>query len=316
MEELQRTQSSTSLEQVAQAVLNRVAERTRGDYRRALLGSTGKRATGAEPLGFLPWIVEQRAVINRYTVNTYIAYLKESGTTISSINQRLSAIRHLVKEAAESGWLDPVIAATIKAINDLKAPSRKLGNWLTIRQAEQMLNAPLADTFKGLRDRAVLAILLGAGLRRTEVASLTVEHFQQREGRWVILDLVGKGSKTRTIPIAGWVKARVDAWLDCAGINSGVLFHRIRRGGHVSNEGMTAQAIWEIVQEYAPVPNLAPHDLRRSFAKLARRDGAPLEQIQLCLGHESLDTTRKYLGSELDLQQSPSDYIRFNLEED
>ena len=63
----------------------------------------------------------------------------------------------------------------------------RLGNWLSIRQAQTLLNAPDATTTKGLRDRAILAVLLGCGLRRSEVAALTVPHVQQRDGRWCIV---------------------------------------------------------------------------------------------------------------------------------
>ena len=73
---------------------------------------------------------------------------------------------------------------------------------------------------------------------------------------------------------------------------------------------MTAQAIWNVVQRYSPVDNLAPHDLRRTFAKLAHKGGCPIEQIQLSLGHASIQTTERYLGVEQNLQNSPSDYIR------
>jgi site-specific recombinase XerD len=67
-----------------------------------------------------------------------------------------------------------------------------LANWLSIRQAQMLLNAPDVSTNKGLRDRVILAVLLGCGLRRSEVAALTFGHIRQRDGRWCIVDLVGK----------------------------------------------------------------------------------------------------------------------------
>jgi hypothetical protein len=88
----------------------------------------------------------------------------------------------------------------------------RLGNWLSVKEAQTLLNTPDVTTTKGLRDRAILAVLLGCGLRRSEVAALTMGHVQQRDGRWCIVDLVGKNGRVRTIPMPTWVKVAQDAW--------------------------------------------------------------------------------------------------------
>ncbi|MCB0161898.1 MAG: tyrosine-type recombinase/integrase, partial [Caldilineaceae bacterium] len=82
-------------------------------------------------------------------------------------------------------------------------------------------------------------------------------------------------------------------------------------GGH-----LTPQAIWKTVAQYAPIENLAPHDLRRTYAKLAKRGGATVDQIQFNLGHASRETTARYLGETLDLQQMPSDFIQLDISSD
>ena len=79
-----------------------------------------------------------------------------------------------------------------------------------------LLSMPDVETLKGLRDRAIVAVRLGCGLRRSEVIALRMEHVQQREGRWVIVDLVGKGNRVRTVPMPAWAKAAPDAWTDAA----------------------------------------------------------------------------------------------------
>lgn len=114
-------------------------------------------------------------------VNAYIAYLKDQGVTDSSINQRLAAIRKLAAEAADNGMIDHTAASNIKSIKNIPIRGKKIGNWLTKAQAEAMIAAPALATRKGIRDRAILAVMLGAGLRRDEVVRLDVEHFQQRE---------------------------------------------------------------------------------------------------------------------------------------
>lgn len=282
-------------------VLDTVSERSKRDYGRALKD-------------FMAWYVSTgQTQLNKAAVNAHVAYLKAQGVTDSSINQRLAAIRKLANEAADNGLIDENVAQAIGRVDNIKIQGKKLGNWLTRDQASAMLNAPDTSTVKGLRDRAILGLMLGCGLRREELTLLTVEHLQQREGRWVILDLTGKHNRTRTIPMAAWVKSLVDKWVQTAGITSGLLFRAIRRGGHIQDGGMTSQTIWYVVQEYAPVKRLAPHDLRRTFAKLADKAGAPLAQIQKTLGHASIQTTERYVGNDLDLQNAPSDYVKLDV---
>jgi integrase len=150
---------------------------------------------------------------------------------------------------------------------------------------------------KGLRDRAILAVLVGCGLRREEAAGLQVRHLQQREGR--------------SVPMPSWAKAVVDAWCQAAGITSGSIFLAVRRGGHVQHKAMTAQAIFNLVTEYAKQVGVtvAPHDLRRTFAKLAHKGGSPVDQIQLSLGHSSMQTTERYLGVDQNLHTAPCDQL-------
>jgi len=113
----------------------------------------------------------------------------------------MSAIRKLAAEAADNGLLAPELAAGISRVRSAKSVGIRVGNWLSVRQAQSLLNAPDVATVRGLRDRAILAVLLGCGLRRSEVAALTFQHLQQRDGRWCIVDLVGKHGRVRTAPM-------------------------------------------------------------------------------------------------------------------
>jgi integrase len=166
------------------------------------------------------------------------------------------------------------------------------------------------------RDRALLAVMIGAGLRRSEAAALTFEHLQQRDSRWVIIDLIGKGNRVRTVPIPPWAKVAVDAWAQTADLRRvGRVFRPIHKGGFINGEGMTAQAVRDVVKEYAGEigADVAAHDLRRTFAKLAHRGGAGLDQIQLSLGHASIQTTERYLGVQQNLTDAPCDRIGLRL---
>lgn len=278
------------------------------------LSSThSKRAYEKSLMDFFIWYeIQGKPALDRMTVQKYKAALIQTGLSPSTINLRLSAIRKLANEASENGLLDFVEASSVSRINGVKISGVRTGNWLTKNQAENIINSPDINTLKGIRDRAILAILVGAGLRRSEIVEITFDHIQQREGRWVIVDLMGKGNRTRTIPIPPWTKKLVDIWTEAAVINSGFIFRPINKGGNIQGNGMSSQAIYDVVSEYAQVckiPYIKAHDLRRTFAKLAHKGGAGLDQIQLSLGHSSIRTTQTYLGVEQDFSSAPCDAL-------
>ncbi len=257
-----------------------------------------------------------RPQLNKALVQRYSAELRDTGLSSSSINQRLSAIRKLAAEAADNGALDPQVASGIRAVKGARQEGRRTGNWLTREQAQQWLGAPDTRTLKGLRDRALLSVLIGCGLRRAEAASLSFDHVQQRDGRWVLVDLIGKRDKVRSVPMPAWTKAAIDAWSIQSGVADGLVFRAVNKGDHVMGEGITPQAIRNIVCDYAEKlkhKGVAPHDLRRTFAKLAHKGGSAIDQIQLSLGHESIQTTENYLGVEQDLTDAPCDHLGLRL---
>ncbi len=282
-----------------------------------LTSEHSRRAYEKALTDFLSWYKDQgKPGLTKVTVQRYKTVLQESGLAAASVNQRMSAIRKLAQEAADNGLVDQLMANGIARVKGVKSQGVRAGNWLTKEQAQALINSPDTNTLKGLRDRAILAIMIGAGLRRSEMAALTFEHIQQREGRWVIVDLIGKGNRVRTIPIPAWTKTAVDDWADVAGIHSGLAFRRINKGDRIMGESMTAQAVRDVVAEYSGRLGftVAAHDLRRTFAKLAHKGGAGLDQIQLSLGHASIKTTERYLGVTQDLTDAPCDRLGLKLE--
>lgn len=254
---------------------------------------------------------------SKATVMTWRVALEARGLGPVSINQRLTAVRKLAGEAADNGLLAPEMAFGIARIKGVASKGIRTGNWLTVQQAQALLNVPDATTSKGLRDRAVLAVLLGCGLRRSEVAALSMGHVQLRDGRWCIIDLIGKHGRIRTVPMPAWVKVAIGAWTNFAGITQGPIFRPINRGRRVHGAALREKVVWQLLQKYATaagVPGIAPHDLRRTCAKLCRAAGGELEQIQLLLGHASVQTTERYLGTRQDLVHAPNDGIKLNLQ--
>jgi integrase len=231
-------------------------------------------------------------------------HLESRGLAPGTINLRLGAVRRLAYEASDCGLLSADLAAGIRRVKGVKKVSVRLGNWLTAEQGQVLWQSPDPDRLKGKRDRALLAVLLSCGLRRHELAKHTFNHLQQREGHWAIVDLSGKGGHVRTVPVPDWVYGLVNDWAKSAGIDSGRLFRCVSSAGRAWGEGVTEKAVWHVVKEFAAkidAPKLAPHDLRRSCARLCRAAGGELEQIQFLLGHVSVETTERYYAQTVDM---------------
>ena len=278
-----------------------------------------KRAYERALVDFLEWWANDgKPPLIKATVQRYKAeVLETSGYSPATINLRMSAIKKLANEAADNNLIPQEQANGINRVKGIKRNGVRSGNWLVLKQAQALLNAPDISTLKGIRDRAILATIIGTGLRRSEVANLTFDMIQQREGRWVIVDMMGKGNRVRTVPVPSWCKLAIDEWVAAAGIPAdGFVFRPINKGGNLIGDRTTPQAIYRAVDTYAKklgYDNLAAHDLRRTFAKLAHKGGSPVEQIQLTLGHASLRTTEKYLGVEQDLTDAPCDRLGLKL---
>jgi len=186
---------------------------------------------------FVHWYCsEPRLALNRIVVTRYRMQLEQVHLAPSTINQRLAAVRRLAYEASDSGLLSPELAAGIKRVKGVKQLGVRIGNWLTAEQGRSLVEAPTMETPRGKRDRAILGVLLGCGLRRSELVHLKLQDLQQREDHWAIVDLVGKGGHVRTIPVPGWVKKRIDEWIQASGIASGRLFRSINKSGADSGE--------------------------------------------------------------------------------
>jgi site-specific recombinase XerD len=262
---------------------------------------------------FIEWYCsEPRLAFNKTVVTRYRIALEQRSYAPSTINLRLAAVRRLAYEASDCGLLSPDLAAGIRRVKGAKRLGVRVGNWLTVEQGKKLLAVHSGKHLRDLRNQAVLAMLLGCGLRRAELVAVKVEDFELREDRWVLADLVGKGRHMRTIPVPNWVKSAVDNWVNAAGLSAGTLFRAISKSGRVPGLGFTAKVIWSIVREAAKncgIGVIAPHDLRRTCARLCHQSGGELEQIQFLLGHVSVQTTERYLGCKQRLQNAVNDRL-------
>jgi site-specific recombinase XerD len=195
---------------------------------------------------FFAWFGEApRPGFTKATVCAWRVALEARALGAVSINVRITAVRKLAVEASDNGLLAPELAAGITRVKGVASKGMRMGNWLSVMQAQTLLNTPDITTSKGLRDRAILAVLLGCGLRRSEVAALSVNHVQQRDGRWCIVDLVGKHGRVRTIPMPTWVKVATDAWTLAAGVADGCVFRPVNRAGQAQGVGLSEKVVWQ-----------------------------------------------------------------------
>jgi integrase len=289
------------LEQAKSAVVN------------SLSSTSGQRTFDHAITEFVGWYCsEPRLAFNRTVVLRYRIHLEQRHYAATTINLRLAAVRRVAYEAADAGLLSPELAAGIRRVKGVRRLGVRLRNWLTADQGRRLLHADRPTTLRAVRDHAMLALLLGCGLRRGELLTLTLESLQQREEHWVIADLLGKGGHVRTVPVPAWVKDAVDAWVLAAGIARGRVFRAINKAGKVWGDGMTPKVIWELVKTaalHAGIEKLAPHDLRRSCARLCHLAGGELDQIQFLLGHVSIQTTERYLGCKQKLRVAVNDTL-------
>ena len=279
------------LEQSKAAVLN------------SLTSKSGQRTYDRAITDFVEWYCsEPRLAFNRTVVLRYRIFLEQKQYAATTINLRLAAVRRVAFEAADSGLLSPELVAGIRRVKGVRRIGVRIGNWLTAEQGKRLLAGADRNSLRGKRNYAMLATLIGCGLRRGELLGLRVDAIGVREEQCVIADLMGKAGHMRSVPIPAWVKAAIDVWTEASGITEGVIFRSINKAGRVWGNGMTAKVLWQVVRDAAGslgIAKLAPHDLRRSCARLCHLAGGELEQIQFLLGHVSIQTTERYYAQRM-----------------
>jgi site-specific recombinase XerD len=147
---------------------------------------------------FMTWLQQSsRPGFTKATVSAWRVSLEARGLSSSSISIRLSAIRKLAAEAADNGLLAPELAAGIIRVKGVKATGVRVGNWLSLRQAQDLLSAPDVDTMRGLRDRAMLAVLLGGGQRWRHSISLIFNNAMVDGALWISLVSTAASARPR-----------------------------------------------------------------------------------------------------------------------
>ena len=258
---------------------------------------------------------EQFGAITRAHVLAWRNQLEVRGLAGATLRRKLAALASLFDYLLERNTLiggNPVngVKRPKNESNEGKTPA--LGD----QQARALLEAPPPDTIKGLRDRAILSVLLYHGLRREEVARLRIEDIQERRGI-KHLRVHGKGSKIRYLPMHPAALERIYSYLEMAGHHlkeNAPLFLPLR--GRLTGAGLSADGIYLIVGGYAKaagihIEGLGVHGLRATAATNALENQADIAKVQQWLGHANISTTRLYDRRQSRPEDSPSYKVRY-----
>jgi len=246
--------------------------------------SENSLAAYAQDLQHLQEFLNERShdleLVSDQTLFLYLMYLRQKGLTSRSLARHLSSMRGFFAHAVAEGWLDVSPAELIEAP---KLP-RKLPDVLSRDEMDALLSRPDMETSLGFRDRAMLELLYAAGLRVTELITLTPLDYDPQSG---VLRVFGKGDKERLVPIHALAQDLLSRYM--ASIRPAFKpvkeFVFLNRSG----KGLSRQGVWKLIKRYALDAGIrkeiSPHSLRHSFATHLLEGGADLRTVQMLLGH-------------------------------
>jgi site-specific recombinase XerD len=285
---------------------------------RNLRSAHSRRAYAQSLRAFFAWVATPPAEVTTRQIIAYREVLQTNGKRAATVNRHLAAIRALYAAAFDEGLLTRNPAAGVKTLETGREGSTPA---LTREQVQAMLHAIDRTTLPGLRDYALLLLLVRTGIRREEATRVEVNDLQQQQGHWT-LRVTRKGGGPQLVKVPADVYRALSAWLDAAALREGVLWRSLTRTGrgramvYQVGPALTTDGILKIVQHRArrggiPV-QISPHALRATFITLALDGGAPLHKVQYAAGHADPRTTERYHRTKRNLDDHASDY--FNLE--
>ena len=306
-----------------------------------VLSEHSRRAYLGDIRHFLAHLLEKGIAlsqVNKAALVGYRAFLAR-GYAPSTVNRRLTVARRLVTEAWELGLLtsqrNPADGRSVAGLKDAGDRGKPA---LTLEQARALLQAArLRNDMPALRDVAILHLLIGTGLRRSELAATRLAGLQVQGGHYVLV-VLGKGNKRRIVKLTPPVVADLHAWLLAAGRGRLAadgrfipgdpnlpLFSPVKRTGRgeaarweASAAALSAWGVWDIVARRIAAAGLevdtSPHGLRATFITLALEAGATISRVQDAAGHKDPRTTDRYRRRKASLDDNAADYVKLTEE--
>lgn len=237
---------------------------------------------------FRDWLKKEFLQVDSALIGNYLATLREKGNKSRTLNRKLSVVRMFYKFLYTEGKIDH------NPVEGVSSPrlGRKIPSFLSEKEVEALLEAPSVDEQYGSRDRAILEVVYGAGLRISELVNLNLTDLNLKGG-WV--KVLGKGSKERIVPLGREA---------CRWVRIYLRKRRIETTDKLSlfcnryGKRLSRQACWKIIKKYSQkasiTKKISPHTLRHSFATHLLSRDADLRFVQELLGHTNISTTQIY----------------------
>jgi len=221
---------------------------------------------------------------------------KEKPYSVGTANMILSGVKGVIREAWKMGLIEDPDFLRITAEPNLRGESLPAGRALTKNEIKSLFQVCKSNGgVGGIRDTAILAVMLGAGLRRTEVADLGLEDWLSED--CVLVVRRGKGRRPREVPISKQVNRAISIWVDLRGKDEGPLFTKIHVGDVIYMGGLRPAAIYSILERRcieAMIEKVSPHDCRRTYITNLLANGNDLASVAKLAGHRSVETTAIY----------------------
>lgn len=237
---------------------------------------------------FRDWLKKEFLQVDSALIGNYLATLREKGNKSRTLNRKLSVVRMFYKFLYTEGKIDH------NPVEGVSSPrlGRKIPSFLSEKEVEALLETPSVDEQYGSRDRAILEVVYGAGLRISELINLNLTDLNLKGG-WV--KVLGKGSKERIVPLGReacrWVRIYLRKRRTETTDKLSLFCNRY-------GKRLSRQACWKITKKYSQksgiTKKISPHTLRHSFATHLLSRDADLRFVQELLGHTNISTTQIY----------------------
>jgi len=238
------------------------------------------------------------AALSDESIRRLVANLTRTERSPQTINSYLSSLKGVAKLAAKNGVISKEMLSQILEIKSISGTHNKGGKAIAKLDIHKLIDRCLyEDSNKSLRDSAIMAVFYGTGIRRSSLAALQVANYIPSRS---VIVAKGKGNVISDKPLNPRIKDMLEHWLDLRGRDAGPMFTRILKGGKVTKNAISEQAIYNIITERCKQFGLehhSPHDLRHSFATELLKNNVDIKTVQEMMDHKQISTTEKYLHS-------------------
>jgi len=222
--------------------------------------------------------------------------LIQHGASAKSVNRAMSAIRNVVKVGVLMGLVSENQLIQLTAVK-LEKTSQHQGHPLNATKVTTLFRYLAKDTsIIGVRNQAIFAVLLGAGLRRSEVVALKLSDLALDEQHLVVRK--GKGNKRRVAFLPKWCITHINSWLLVRGFDTTYMFNPVNKSNRINiSKGISTESIYLLVRtaaKHAELGTVSPHDLRRTYITRLLEQNIDLNTVRMMAGHEDISTTVVY----------------------